>query len=411
MGTIAGERRRGTLGLVLSRPVSRAAVLWAKFVALGMAFGLATGLAVLAAWLYSALFFAPQAALPWGQLGAILWLSADGPRRGDAVRLGRRADAARRRRGRAGVHRRDVARLERRRRSPGCCRSGSPTSRGRPPSRRSSPDLVPAVTIARVAGRDRDRARGCVVAVPPDGRLGRRRPGARRRSIARRVVARLARGSRRCARRGAAAAVRTEAGVPDSSNGMPTWSTRPRLGCSSGTRLPSASACGEAKRLGDVEDRAGRDAGRVQPLQPGGAGSRSRSARARIGMSSSRRSTRSPFVANRASVASSGQPDRRPEPRPLALAPDADAISPSAVANVSYGTMLGWALPRRTGAAPVTSAACAWLTSTASVLWSSETSMRCPPPGVRPRGAGSARRPPAPARAAPPAATPPRTAR
>lgn len=76
MGSIAGERRRGTLGLVLSRPVSRAAVIWAKFVALGMAFGLATGLAVLAAWLYSALFFSPQAALPWGQLGAVLWLSS-----------------------------------------------------------------------------------------------------------------------------------------------------------------------------------------------------------------------------------------------------------------------------------------------------------------------------------------------
>jgi ABC-2 type transport system permease protein len=75
MGTVAGERRRGTLDLVLSRPVSRAAVIWAKFVALGMAFGLAIGLAVLGSWLYSALFFAPQAALPWGQLGAILWLS------------------------------------------------------------------------------------------------------------------------------------------------------------------------------------------------------------------------------------------------------------------------------------------------------------------------------------------------
>jgi ABC-2 type transport system permease protein len=74
MGTIAGERRQGTLALVLSRPVSRAAVLWAKFVALGMTFGLAIGLAVLGAWLYSALFFSPQAALPWGQLGALLWL-------------------------------------------------------------------------------------------------------------------------------------------------------------------------------------------------------------------------------------------------------------------------------------------------------------------------------------------------
>jgi ABC-2 type transport system permease protein len=75
MGTIAGERRRGTLDLVLSRPVSRAAVIWAKFVGLGMAFGLAVGLAVLGSWLYSALFFSPQSALPWGQLGAILWLS------------------------------------------------------------------------------------------------------------------------------------------------------------------------------------------------------------------------------------------------------------------------------------------------------------------------------------------------
>ena len=76
MGSIAGERRRGTLDLILSRPVSRAAVVWAKFVALGMVFGLAVALAVVGAWLYSALFFAPQAALPWGQLGAVLWLSA-----------------------------------------------------------------------------------------------------------------------------------------------------------------------------------------------------------------------------------------------------------------------------------------------------------------------------------------------
>jgi ABC-2 type transport system permease protein len=75
MGAIADERRRGLLALVLSRPVSRAAVLWAKFVAVGMMFGLATVLAVLAAWLYAALFFDAQAVLPWGQLGAVLWLS------------------------------------------------------------------------------------------------------------------------------------------------------------------------------------------------------------------------------------------------------------------------------------------------------------------------------------------------
>lgn len=76
MGSVAGERRRGLLALVLSRPVSRAAVIWAKFVALGMIFGLATALAVLASWLYAALFFDAQAVLPWGQLGAVLWVSA-----------------------------------------------------------------------------------------------------------------------------------------------------------------------------------------------------------------------------------------------------------------------------------------------------------------------------------------------
>ena len=76
MGAIAGERRRGTLALLLARPISRAAVLWAKFVALGMSFGLAIGLAILAAWLYASILYEPQPALPWLQLGAVVWLSA-----------------------------------------------------------------------------------------------------------------------------------------------------------------------------------------------------------------------------------------------------------------------------------------------------------------------------------------------
>lgn len=75
MGAVAGEKERGTTWLVLSKPVSRAAFLWAKVVALGMIFALATGLAVLAAWLYSSLFFGQVPILPWAQLAFIAWLS------------------------------------------------------------------------------------------------------------------------------------------------------------------------------------------------------------------------------------------------------------------------------------------------------------------------------------------------
>src|SRR5207244_4999016 len=59
--------------------------------------------------------------------------------------------------------------------------------------------------------------------------------------------------------------------------------------------------------------------------------------------------------------------------------PTATAISPSAVANVSYGTMFGWALPPRPGDSPVANAFWAWLMSTASVDSRIETSIRCPP--------------------------------
>jgi ABC-2 type transport system permease protein len=75
MGAVAGERERRTAWLVLSKPVSRAAFLWAKVVALGMIFALATGLAVLAAWLYSSLFFGQVPILPWAQLAFISWLA------------------------------------------------------------------------------------------------------------------------------------------------------------------------------------------------------------------------------------------------------------------------------------------------------------------------------------------------
>lgn len=75
MGSVAGEKERGTAALVLAKPVSRAAFLWAKFVALGMVFGLATGLAVVAAWLYTTLLFEQPPILPWLSMAMVIWLS------------------------------------------------------------------------------------------------------------------------------------------------------------------------------------------------------------------------------------------------------------------------------------------------------------------------------------------------
>jgi ABC-2 type transport system permease protein len=75
MGAVAGERERGTAWLMLTRPVSRAAYVWAKVVALAMIMGLATSLAVLAAWLYTTLLFGPQDPLGWIQLAVVAWLA------------------------------------------------------------------------------------------------------------------------------------------------------------------------------------------------------------------------------------------------------------------------------------------------------------------------------------------------
>ena len=75
MGSIAGERRAGTLAFVMSKPVGRAAVLWAKFVAVAMVLGLATALATLGTWLYSGILFGPQPVLPWVQLWLLGWLA------------------------------------------------------------------------------------------------------------------------------------------------------------------------------------------------------------------------------------------------------------------------------------------------------------------------------------------------
>jgi ABC-2 type transport system permease protein len=75
MGSVATERERGTAAFVLAKPVTRAAFLAAKLVAIGIQFAIAIGLATAGAWLYTALLFERPPIVPWVELAAIMWLS------------------------------------------------------------------------------------------------------------------------------------------------------------------------------------------------------------------------------------------------------------------------------------------------------------------------------------------------
>jgi ABC-2 type transport system permease protein len=76
MAALAAERQARTAALVAVRPVSRAALVWAKFVAAAMVLGLATALAVAGTWLYASIFFGALEALPWLQLWLLAWLDS-----------------------------------------------------------------------------------------------------------------------------------------------------------------------------------------------------------------------------------------------------------------------------------------------------------------------------------------------
>ena len=76
MGSVAREREARTAGFVLARPVTRAAWLWAKLVAIAMILAVGVGLAVVAAWLYSTLLFRRPSITAWAQLTGLVWLSA-----------------------------------------------------------------------------------------------------------------------------------------------------------------------------------------------------------------------------------------------------------------------------------------------------------------------------------------------
>jgi ABC-2 type transport system permease protein len=76
MGSVTGERRARTAAFVLAKPVSRAAFVWAKFVAIALVLALATALAVLATWVYTGILFSGQPPFAWVQLWLLAWLAA-----------------------------------------------------------------------------------------------------------------------------------------------------------------------------------------------------------------------------------------------------------------------------------------------------------------------------------------------
>ena len=75
MGAVATEKERGTAALLLTKPVSRAAFLVAKLVAIGLTLAVAVAVATAGAWFYTLVLFAPLP-LPGVAAGAVLqWLT------------------------------------------------------------------------------------------------------------------------------------------------------------------------------------------------------------------------------------------------------------------------------------------------------------------------------------------------
>ena len=140
--------------------------------------------------------------------------------------------------------------------------------------------------------------------------------------------------------------------MTDNRNGTPTWRMTPQAGCSCSTIIPRATASGDA------------NAATMSLIGPHGISAASSAASqsavdrdanraASSGRRTARRSTRSPLVAKRGSPASDDTPSASHSRGHCRSDPTATAIAPSAVANVSYGTMFGCALPSRPGATPV----------------------------------------------------------
>ena len=75
MGAVATEKERGTAALIFTKPVSRAAFLLAKLVAIATTLGISTAIAAAGAWFYTLVLFEP---LPIGGFAAatiLQWLA------------------------------------------------------------------------------------------------------------------------------------------------------------------------------------------------------------------------------------------------------------------------------------------------------------------------------------------------
>jgi ABC-2 type transport system permease protein len=74
MGMVSQEKDKGTAGLILVKPLSRAAFLTAKFLVLGLLFLVAISIAAAAAYYYTALLFGNLDLLRWAALNGLLLL-------------------------------------------------------------------------------------------------------------------------------------------------------------------------------------------------------------------------------------------------------------------------------------------------------------------------------------------------
>ena len=75
MGSVAGELDRGTAALVLAQPVTRAAFISAKLVALAIVLGISVALAAVSAWIYTGVLFEPPPIGGWLAMTALSWLA------------------------------------------------------------------------------------------------------------------------------------------------------------------------------------------------------------------------------------------------------------------------------------------------------------------------------------------------
>lgn len=75
MGAVATEKDRGTAALILTKPVSRAAFLLAKQVAIAVTLGISTAIAAVGAWFYTFVLFEPLPIAGYIAATVLQWLA------------------------------------------------------------------------------------------------------------------------------------------------------------------------------------------------------------------------------------------------------------------------------------------------------------------------------------------------